>query len=217
LSLTAPSTAAKSRWESSPQIIGAVAASLAFLGLLIAGIRHFKSPGEQGQRRYEKARQPPPAGSPDQMGWREGAPEAVRKDEGTAGDRLGGEKQSAAEANGDIWGTAAKEDVHDVDPAEFERNCVEILQRYCWATEVKSRKSGEILIAASRLGLALSLRCIPTSSAIGIGRVQAAITAAAETPLNAIVSNAPFTRAAQQLASAHAVRTLQPEELAQIA
>jgi restriction system protein len=107
-----------------------------------------------------------------------------------------------------------------VDALEYGQQCASLLRDAGWTTEsTPVCNSQDIDIWAERDGRTFLLICKSTTIPIGIDAVERACAELDErhADLAAIVSNAPFTRAARQMASARGLRALNQNDLPQLA
>jgi restriction system protein len=113
--------------------------------------------------------------------------------------------------------TAAPEIDHDL--STFAVRCTSLLQDSGWKTEPGSAGTGKTIdILAERDGHKLLLQCKGGGAPVGVEAVQQvfAMKDGGRVDIAAIVSHAPFTRAAQQMASANGVHALHDDGLMQL-
>jgi len=98
----------------------------------------------------------------------------------------------------------------------YARRCTSLLQSAGWTTDPNpAAYSQAVDIFAERGGRKLLLQCKGGSAPVGVEAVQQVYTLKdrRHADIAAIVTHAPFTRAAQQMASATGVHALHDEEL----
>lgn len=104
----------------------------------------------------------------------------------------------------------------DLDPVEYEAMVADILGRHGWDARL-TKASGDqgVDVLATKGPLRVVLQCKLHSRPVGNAAVQEAIAGQRfeQATHSAVVSNQPFTRAAQQLAGAAGVLLLHHEEL----
>lgn len=128
-----------------------------------------------------------------------------------------------------IVGTVARSAAHhmaeqdtlppDASPTDYEQYCADILRRHGWSA-VTTATTGDqgIDIIAEKGGLRVVLQCKKYSGSVGNEAVQQAIAGGifGQADKAAVVSPAPYTISAQQLASAAGVLLLHHSQLADL-
>lgn len=107
----------------------------------------------------------------------------------------------------------------DPDLSTFATRCTSLLQKAGWKTEPGSAGTGKTIdILAERNGHKLLLQCKGSGAPVGVEAVQQvfALKDRRRIDVAAIVTHAPFTRAAQQMASANGVHALHDDGLMQL-
>lgn len=102
------------------------------------------------------------------------------------------------------------------DPIAFERFCAEALRKEGWATTLTKRTGDQgVDVIAQKAGRIVALQCKLYSQPVGNKAVQEAFSGAQFVGANAavVVTNASFTRSAQQLANSLGVHLIHYSEL----
>jgi restriction system protein len=126
---------------------------------------------------------------------------------------------AAAAANADH--TYYPAETQDIDPdlSTFATRCTSLLEDAGWKTEPgRTGTARGVDILAERDGRKLLLQCKGGDAPVGVEAVQRvfALKDRGRLDIAAIVSHAPFTRAAQQMASANGVHALHDDGLMQL-
>jgi restriction system protein len=114
---------------------------------------------------------------------------------------------------------AAETDEIDPDLSTYVTRCTSLLENAGWKTEPGTTGTARgIDILAERDGRKLLLQCKGGGTPVGVEAVQRvfALKDRGRLDIAAIVSHAPFTRAAQQMASANGVHALHDDGLMQL-
>jgi restriction system protein len=125
----------------------------------------------------------------------------------------------ASDAGGTLAYRAAAAPEIDPDLSTFATRCTSLLQNAGWKTEPGSAGTGKAIdILAERDGHKLLLQCKGGGAPVGVEAVQQvfALKDRRRIDVAAIVTHAPFTRAAQQMASANGVHALNDDGLMQL-
>jgi hypothetical protein len=120
--------------------------------------------------------------------------------------------------SGNAYSAVAAPEV-DPDLSTFATRCTSLLENAGWKTEPGSTGAGKTIdILAERDGRKLLLQCKGGGAPIGVEAVQQVFALKDRRRLDvaAIVTYAPFTRAAQQMASANGVHALHSDGLMQL-
>jgi len=107
----------------------------------------------------------------------------------------------------------------DAELLNYASHCTALLQNAGWTIDPKPIAYGKAVdILAERDGRKLLLQCKGDSAPVGVEAVQQVHTLKERRQVDivAIVTHAPFTRAAQQMASANGVHALRDEDLIQL-
>ena len=112
------------------------------------------------------------------------------------------------------------EDVDSLDPLQYEHHCADLLRRTGWDVRV-TQASGDqgIDLIANRGDVKAVFQCKKYSQPVGNGAVQEIIAGKQfeQAHIAAVVSNAPFTTSAKQLANATGVYLLHHDDLLEFA
>lgn len=118
--------------------------------------------------------------------------------------------------HGTAYATAAAQEAVDPELSDYASRCTSILQNAGWTTEPSpAAYSKAVDIFAERDGRRLLLQCKGGGAPVGVEAVQQVFTLKdrRHADIAAIITHAPFTRAAQQMASANGVHALHDEDL----
>ena len=104
-----------------------------------------------------------------------------------------------------------------MNPGAYKMSCVARLRLAGWdaRTRFSAGLPGPDVVASSRQGLVLALRCHPSTEPVDVAAVEDARHArdCQHSDLAAIVSNGPFTEPARQLAARTGVVLLHEDQL----
>ncbi|HEX4505414.1 MAG TPA: restriction endonuclease [Alphaproteobacteria bacterium] len=107
----------------------------------------------------------------------------------------------------------------DTELSDYASHCTSLLQNAGWTTDPSpAAYSKAVDIFAERDGRRLLLQCKGGAAPVGVEAVQQVFTLKdrRHADIAAIITHAPFTRAAQQMASANGVHALHDEDLMQL-
>ena len=127
---------------------------------------------------------------------------------------------SFTSANNDMgYVNGAGHEAIDAELSDYASRCAALLQNAGWITDPSpAAYSSAVDIFAERDGRRLLLQCKGGAAPVGVEAVQQVFTLKdrRQADVAAIVTHAPFTRAAQQMASANGVHALHDEDLMQL-